>query len=407
MAKKSSKSKTREPYKSEPFEGYLETFKPETMTNAEYKNYMASDPYKPREAKSYANEIRTALKKQAYQDAMSNFFNKYKEKHGIGYSVKPEDFTGRYDRSSKNYAQSKLSQQEDMTDYWRDRTAHTAGGGGGQPEEDYATVYMQKHLNQGAQRAAYYLNKLKEAKQQQAVQSAKDARSKGIAADAATGKLKTNAGGLWSGTTDEYKEATKAGNQAANREAIDRMKSQGVFDQQDDISLWSAEARKGAKGAYLSNIKNEEKEIERLKALISGMTPNITDRERTEALIDAYITPEIEEAQKIINGDEYSEEEKNKARRELQRLRQKANYGAQQFLGSGFLAYMDDESRIDYVRKELYDSLYGRGEYDKATAGLSTAEKDELNRRLDDAMDNATNAYGQAGKDLRTHQKLL
>ena len=326
---------------------------------------------------------------------------------------------------------SGLKKKKEEQTNWQEQTAHAQNSDN--PWDQYAAVYEAKarggkaeqgtaeeweqaaqasealagnpNLAYGAKMAGMspeeFVRQLQETNRQEQVNQQQSNR----AASLVNGT--TDLGHWLGGTTEQVQEAMRAGNAPATRAEIDRLRDQGYWDEGNDLSLMSEQGLANQRAKYEQTSGVLQGKIDELTAQAEGMTPLNTDRERQARLLEAYITPEIENELTIINGEGYTEEEKKNARIRLQELRSQAAYGAGQFLNSGFLSMVNDKSRLPVVRRELYDAMYGRGAYKQATAGMTEEERATLDGRLDDAYYAVSDPYGVVGRDLRTAKAQL
>ena len=326
---------------------------------------------------------------------------------------------------------SGLKKKKEEQTNWQEQTAHAQNSDN--PWDKYAAVYEEKarggkteqgtaedwaratqastlladnpNLAYGAKMAGLspeeFVQQLQGKNKQLTQQEQQDNRAASLI------KGKTDLGHWMGGTTEDVQQTMRAGYASGFRTDYDRLKEQGYFDEGEDPYLMSDEGRANWRAKYEAESAIYQAKIDELTAQAEGMTPLNTDRERQARLLEAYITPEIENELTIINGEGYTEEEKKNARIRLQELRSQAAYGAGQFLQSGFLSMVNDKSQLPVVRRELYDAMYGRGAYEQATAGMTEEERAALDGRLDDTYYAVSDPYGVVGKDLRTYKALL
>jgi hypothetical protein len=205
------------------------------------------------------------------------------------------------------------------------------------------------------------------------------------------------------GRTDRTKEILSAGNAPEMRAIFDTYAEQGAYDQFGDPRLMTEQGRQKWKNKYeqdTATYEQQAKDIhERSRA---AYEKPINDR--FGALVDLISTPEIDNERRILSGDGYTAEEKANAQAQLSMMLESGNWTRamaetmDRLTDADTAAYTGDE-----LRRIAYDTLNGDGEYDFAVSRMNAAQKDELDEKIDQAIQYAReNNYGRLQRNAES-----
>ena len=201
----------------------------------------------------------------------------------------------------------------------------------------------------------------------------------------------------------------------ASRTEIEILRKKGYFDdQQYEPQYWSDSYREEMLDKYNEDALQRQANIEELNQQIEANSGKIN---RWEPLLSLYTSPEIENEQKIINGEGYTDEQKKKAQETLDILMNKTKGAGSQSIidkAKNFLKYNEknlsyyrDHMNMDSMRRMAYDAMNGNGAYEQIMSGLDEQGKQALNDRIDTALDYVADPAGELGVKLRTEQGML